>query len=181
MDSLRGRLLVASPALVDPNFRRTVVLVAEHSEEGAMGLVLNRPSEAAVAEAVPPLAGLVRSGDVVHVGGPVQPESVLVLAQFHDADDAGALVFDDVGFMAGDAEPDDVAERTRRARVYVGYAGWGGGQLEAELEEESWLVLDALPSDVFLPHEQDLWSVVLGRQGGRLALLARMPVDPSLN
>lgn len=182
MESLRGRLLVASPALVDPNFRRSVVLVAEHSEDGgAMGVVLSRPSETPVAEAAPMLEPLVEPGDVVHVGGPVEPGAVLVMAEFDDPEEAAVVVFDGVGFMPGDSEPGDVAEATRRARVFVGYAGWGPGQLEAELEEESWVVLDADPGDVFVESSADLWSLVLARQGGSLALLARMPPDPSLN
>lgn len=182
MDSLRGRLLVASPALVDPNFRRTVVLVAEHTEEGgAMGIVLSRPSGAHVAEAAPALEPLVEEGALVHVGGPVEPGAVLVVAEFEDPDDAAVVVFDGVGFMSGDSEPGDLAEATRRARVFVGYAGWGPGQLETELEEESWLVLEADPSDVFADSSEDLWSAVLDRQGGALSLLARMPPDPSMN
>ena len=182
MSSLKGRLLVASPALVDPNFRRTVVLVAEHTEDGgAMGVVLSRPSEAQVAEAAPMLEPLVEPGAVVHVGGPVEPGAVLVVAEFDDPDDAAAVVFDGVGFMSGDSEPEDVAAATRRARIFVGYAGWSPGQLEEELEEESWLVLDPEPSDVFAPDAEDLWSSVLARQGGTLSLLARMPPDPSMN
>jgi putative transcriptional regulator len=182
VDSLKGRLLVASPSLLDPNFRRSVVLVADHSEDGgAMGVVLSRPSDTPVAEAAPVLEPLVEEGALVHVGGPVEPSAVLVVAEFEDPDDAAAVVFDGVGFMPGDAEPDDVAILTRRARIFVGYAGWSPGQLEAELDEESWLVLDAEPSDVFAESSEDLWSTVLARQGGPFALLARMPPDPSLN
>src|SRR5438128_5409644 len=98
-ESLRGRLLIAAPALLDPNFRRTVVLVVAHDEDGAVGLVLNRPSETEVAEAVPELAELVDSGAVVSVGGPVQTEAVVVLAEWDDLEEAGALVFEDVGLM----------------------------------------------------------------------------------
>lgn len=181
MDSLRGRLLVASPALLDPNFRRTVVLVGEHSEEGAMGIVLNRPAETTVAEAAPHLEPLVQEGDVVHVGGPVEASAVLVLAEFERPEDAATIVFDDVGFMSSEADLEDVVDGTTRARVYVGYAGWGPGQLEDELEEESWLVLEPEAADVFSPPEDDVWSRVLDRQGGTLRLLARMPLDPSLN
>ena len=182
MDSLKGRLLVASPALVDPNFWRSVVLVAEHTEDGgAMGVVLSRPSETQVAEAAPVLETLVEPGAVVHVGGPVEPGSVLVMAEFEDPDDAAAVVFDGVGFMPGDSEPDDVALGTRRARIFAGYAGWSPGQLESELEEESWLVLDPEPSDVFADDAEELWSAVLARQSGSLSLLARMPPDPSVN
>lgn len=182
VSSLRGQLLVASPSLLDPNFRRSVVLVAEHSEEeGAMGLVLSRPSGTTVVEAVPLLEPLVEPGAVVHVGGPVESSSVLVLAEFEDPDDAAAVVFDGVGFMSADADPDSLAPVTLRARVFAGYAGWGAGQLESELEEESWLVLDPEASDIFAPDAADLWSTVLHRQGGALALLARMPPDPSMN
>lgn len=181
MSSLRGRLLVATPALVDPNFRRSVVLLAEHSDEGAMGIVLSRPSETTVAEALPELEPLVDPADVVHVGGPVEPSALLVLAEFDDPEAAASVVFEDVGFVPGGTEPVSVAGVIRRARAFVGYAGWTAGQLEAELEEESWLVVDPDAADVFAPDSADLWSAVLKRQGGPYSLLARMPPDPSLN
>ena len=146
-----------------------------------MGVVLSRPSDTPVAEAAPMLEPLVEPGDVLHVGGPVEPGAVLVMAEFDDPDEAAVVVFDGVGFMPGDSEPEDVASATRRARVFVGYAGWGPGQLEAELEEESWVVLEADPGDVFAESAEDLWSAVLARQGVPLALLARMPPDPSMN
>src|SRR4051812_22070714 len=98
IDSLRGQLLIASPGLLDPNFHRTAVLIGEHGAEGAMGLVLNRPSPAGVEDAVPPLAALVEPGACVHAGGPVQPTAITILAEFEDPHDAGLLVFDDVGF-----------------------------------------------------------------------------------
>jgi putative transcriptional regulator len=182
MSSLRGRLLVASPALIDPNFRRTVVLIAEHSEDsGALGIVLSRPTDTPVAEAAPVLEPLVEPGAVVHVGGPVDPDAVLVVAEFEDPGEAAVVVFDGVGFMSGESEPGEVAAATSRARIFVGYAGWSPGQLESELDEESWLVLDPVPSDVFSDGSEKLWSAVLERQGGALALLATMPPDPSLN
>lgn len=174
MEPLKGQLLVAAPSLVDPNFRRTVVLVAEHGEAGAMGVVLNRPSETRVREAVPelePLAG----EEPVFVGGPVATDSLLALAEVDDADDASELVVGDVGFVQ------DAAVAARRGRIFVGYAGWSAGQLEAELAEESWIVVPAEPDDVFTEEPDALWSRVLARQGGPLALLATMPPDPSLN
>ena len=125
MDSLKGQLLLASPALFDPNFRRTVVLVTEHNDEGAAGLVLNRPSETAVADAVPDLLPLVDDDERVFVGGPVQEQAVLVLAEFDDPDDAAMLVVGDVGFVPGDGDFDVLAGATRRARVFAGYAGLG--------------------------------------------------------
>lgn len=179
MQSLRGKLLVSSPALYDPNFRRTVVLVTHHDEGGAMGLVLNRPAEVPVAEAAPQLSDLVEEDDPVLVGGPVSPEALMVLAEFDDPDAAAATVFGDVGFVPADAEPDDL--ETRRARVFAGYSGWGAGQLEAELEEGSWLVVDADPGDAFAAEPEELWGDVLKRMGGAFSLLATMPQNPSLN
>ncbi|MBI4171267.1 MAG: YqgE/AlgH family protein [Actinobacteria bacterium] len=179
MDSLQGHLLVATPSLLDPNFRRAVVLVAEHGEDGALGVVLNRPSETEVAEAVPPLSGLVEEGDVVHVGGPVQPSAVVVLAEFDDPSTAPLIVVGDVGFLPSEVDHETLGD-TRRARVFAGYAGWAPGQLEAELDESSWIVETALPDDVFAP-AAELWSDVLRRKGGQYAILARMPPDPSLN
>ncbi len=181
MESLKGQLLLASPALFDPNFRRAVVLVTEHTDEGAAGLVLNRPSEATVGEAVPDLAALTGDDDQVYVGGPVQQEAVLVLAEFEDPGDAATLVRDDVGFVPADADFDELATSTRRARVYAGYAGWGAGQLEAELEEDSWLVEPADGLDLFAGVEQDLYAAVLRRKGGAYRVLALMPEDPRLN
>lgn len=181
MQSLRGHLLVAGPDLLDPNFRRTVVLIGEHGEEGAMGIVLNRPSPVTVSDAVPPLAELVDEREVVHVGGPVQPQAIVVLGDFLDAEQAASIVVGSIGFLPGEIEgADDVPELTR-ARVYAGYAGWGAGQLESELEESSWIVTPAQPDDVFTSDPDGLWSEVLRRKGGPFAILATMPVDPSAN
>jgi putative transcriptional regulator len=179
--SLKGRLLVATPALFDPNFRRTVVLVGEHGEEGAMGLVLNRPADVTVGEAVPPLAVVAGEESRVHVGGPVQPEAVLVLAEFEDASLAATIVVGDVGFASSDDDLEALAGATRRARVFAGYAGWGPGQLEAELEEESWLVEPAEGVDLFPEPGDDLFGSVLRRKGGTYRVLALMPEDPSTN
>jgi putative transcriptional regulator len=179
VESLQGQLLVSSPALVDPNFRRTVVLIAHHDEDGAMGLVLTRPSDVRVAEAVPALADLPGGDEVVYVGGPVQPEAFMVLGEFEDVDEAAATVVGAVGFMPADADPDDLA--LRRMRVFAGYAGWGAGQLEAELEEPSWIVVPAEPTDAFASDPDLLWREVLQRKGGEYALIATMPFDPTLN
>jgi putative transcriptional regulator len=178
--SLQGRLLIASPMLVDPNFRRSVVLIAEHGDEGAMGVVLTRPSESPVADAVPELAALVDDGALVWVGGPVDPAAVVVLAEFEEPDDAATIVLGDVGFLPPESARDEVPP-TRRARVFAGYAGWGPGQLEAELEQEAWVVEPAAADDVFVDAATDLWSAVLRRKGGQYAILALMPADPSVN
>ena len=180
MESLRGHLLIAGPRLLDPNFWRTVVLVGEHTEEGALGIVLNRSSETSVDEALPELALLAEEMGTVHVGGPVQPSAVVVLADFAEADDAESLVVESVGFLPAEIEPDALGE-LRRARVYVGYAGWGPGQLDGELEEGSWIVEPAKPDDVFTNAPEALWSDVLRRKGGPFTLLAAMPPDPSQN
>ena len=140
-----------------------------------MGLVLNRPTDTSVADALPELASLAGEEDPVYVGGPVALESVLAIAELDDPDDASELLFGTVGFVQ---EPD---VPVLRGRVYVGYAGWSAGQLEEELEEESWLVLPAEPDDLFSDDADGLWSAVLRRQGGSYALLALMPPDPSLN
>src|ERR1051325_1325354 len=116
-ESLRGQLLIASPAMIDPNFRRSVVLVVAHDDDGAVGLVLNRSTDTEVLEAVPGLEGLVDPGATVSVGGPVQTEAVVVLAEWDDVDAAGAMVFEDVGLMGAEAESDAVAAATRRVRV----------------------------------------------------------------
>lgn len=181
MASLRGKCLIASPALVDPNFARSVVLIAEHNDEGAMGLILNRPTDAVVAEAVEELAGVVEPGAPVFVGGPVHEQSVMVLAEFDDPGQAAAIVLEDVGFLPADAELAELSGRTRRARVFAGHSGWGPGQLDSELEEGSWIVGDPEPDDVFREDPEELWAAALQRKGGAYALLARIPDDPSQN
>ena len=180
MESLRGHLLVASPALLDPNFRRTVVLVTEHSGDGAAGLVLNRPSLVEVAAAVPLLEEIVDGDEPVWVGGPVQPEAVLVLGEFFDPDDAAVPLFESLGFPSLD-EPDEIVPATTRRRVFAGYAGWGAGQLEDELANEDWILEVAVADDAFTAEPDDLWRDALRRKGGIYEIVARMPEDPSFN
>jgi putative transcriptional regulator len=180
-ESLAGQLLLASPALQDPNFARTVVLIGLHSDEGAMGLVLNRPSTVTVAEAVPQLEQAVSDTDRVFVGGPVQPTSVVLLAEFVDPSAAGLLVFGRIGFPAPEARIEELVEATGRGRVFAGYAGWGEGQLDSEIEQGDWIAHAAVPEDVFSDLPEQLWSGILTRKGGSYALVARMPLDPSLN
>jgi putative transcriptional regulator len=180
-ESLAGQLLLASPALHDPNFMRTVVLIGVHSEEGAMGVVLNRPSAVTVGEAVPQLEHAVDELEPVYVGGPVQPSSIVFLAEFLDPSLAGLLVVGRIGFPAPDAGIEELTEATRRRRVFAGYAGWGEGQLDAEIAQGDWITQAALPQDVFTQVPQELWGEVLTRMGRGYALLARMPPDPSVN
>jgi putative transcriptional regulator len=180
VESLRGNLLVASPALLDPNFRRTVVLVTEHSEDGAAGLVLNRPSLVEVAAAVPQLEELVDEDEQVWVGGPVQQEAVLVLGEFLDPDAAAVPLFESLGFPSLD-EPEEIVPATTRRRVFAGYAGWGAGQLEEEIANEDWILEPAHADDAFTEEPEELWRDVLRRKGGIYELVAKMPDDPSLN
>ena len=156
--SLRGQLLVAGPALVDPNFRRTVVLIGEHGDEGAMGVVLNRASETLVEDAVPPMAALTAPDELVYLGGPVQPEAVVVLADFADVEQAEVAVVDSIGFLPGEIEDTSALGELRGVRIFAGYAGWAPGQLEDELEEGAWIVVTARSSDVFTTAPELLWS-----------------------
>jgi putative transcriptional regulator len=171
---LRGQLLIAAPSLFD-YFRRTVVLVIEHTPEGALGVVLNRESETRVADAVPQLAELADAGELVRIGGPVAPQSVVALGEFGDIDEAGSAVTGQLGTL----DPEAGNESLRRLRVYAGYAGWSAGQLEGELEQEAWVVGPAEEEDPF--SEGDIWSRALERRGGAYRLLATMPPDPSQN
>jgi putative transcriptional regulator len=181
MDSIRGQLLIAGPTLLDPNFWRTVVLVVEHTDDGALGLVLNRPSETTIAEAVPQLEELVDADQRVYVGGPVQPSSVIVLAEFEDPTDAALIAFDDIGVLGTGPSLEETAAGVRRSRAFVGHAGWGPGQLDEELERGDWILERAAREDAFSEEPDEQWPMVLTRKGGRYALIARMPPDPSVN
>lgn len=173
VDSLRGKLLIASPGLFD-FFRRTVILLIEHNEEGAFGVVLNRESEMPV-EAATTLPTIADPGRVVQVGGPVAPGSVVVLGEFEDIVASPKPVVGSVGVV----DLDDPGAAVNRARIYAGHAGWAPGQLEGELEEDSWLIEDAEPEHIF--YEGDLWADLLRARGGPWLLIATMPEDPTLN
>jgi putative transcriptional regulator len=181
MDSIRGQLLVAGPALLDPNFWRTVVLIVEHNDEGALGLVLNRPSETSVGEAVPQLETLLDPDERLFIGGPVQPSAVIVLAEFEDATEAALIAFGDVGVLGTGPSPDELTAGVRSGRAFLGHAGWGPGQLDGELERGDWILEPARLGDAFSVDPPSLWSEVLTRKGGSYALVARMPADPSMN
>jgi putative transcriptional regulator len=180
MDSTRGQLLIAGPGLVDPNFFRTVVLVIEHSPDGALGLVLNRPSETKVGEAVSELEELLDLDQPLFIGGPVQPSALIVLGEFEATEHAALIAFDDIGVLATGA-PEDVPSRVHRTRAFVGHSGWGPGQLDAELERGDWILEPALDVDAFTDNPSELWEAVLTRKGGSYALVARMPPDVSVN
>lgn len=180
MQSLGGRLLIAGANLWDPSFRRAIVLIGHHDEQGAVGVILNRPTEIAVEEAVPALAPLVEPGERLFVGGPVQQEAAVVLADFVEPERARVVALGSIGFLPEEVDADAVGG-IRRARIFAGYAGWGAGQLERELGDEAWFVEPALPGDLFSEAPGQLWDDVLRRKGGRFELLRLMPVDPSQN
>jgi putative transcriptional regulator len=171
--------LIAGPTLVDPNFQRTVVLIVEHTDEGAFGLVLNRPSESTVGEAVDELDRYVDEDDTLFIGGPVRQSALIVLAEFEDAGQAALVAFGDIGVL-GDHDGSDTAE-TRRGRAFAGHAGWGPGQLDTELSQGDWILEPAQREDAFSEAPLALWESVLTRKGGSYALVARMPADPSMN
>lgn len=180
----KGRLLVAAPNLMDPNFHRTVVLVLEHTDEGAVGVVLNRPTTLRADEALPPaIAAPLAVGDVIHEGGPVDPASVILLAEFVDgaAPDAGAISVRTVRVVEPDVDFSALGDQVVRLRAFGGYSGWSAGQLEDEIEQEAWIDCPTTSDDIFCGVPEALWHHVLDRQGGHLRLVARMPLDPSLN
>lgn len=178
-----GRLLVAEPLLGDPNFERTVVLVVEHSAEGALGLVLNRPTDVLVAEALPDWGRVASDPAVLHVGGPVEERSGWCLARATDPEalDDFVPVLDDLGLVDLGADPVALTPRLLQARLYAGYSGWGPGQLDHELAAEAWFVVDAEPGDPFHADGDSLWRRILERQGGHLARLSMVPKDLSSN
>lgn len=180
MDTLKGQLLIAGAGIFGPVFRQTVVLVAEHDEGSALGFVLNRPSELLAAEAADELAGLPLPDPRIYLGGPVQQGAVAVVGEVDHPGFAGKLVFGSVG-MLGMGPAGIESEGTRRAKVFSGYAGWGPGQLEDELEEGAWVIEDARPDDVFTPDPDNLWRDVLRRKGGEFLMLSTMSPDPTAN
>lgn len=174
MESYAGRLLVATPALMDPNFWRAVILIIQHDDDGALGVVLNRPTLEDVGDHLPGWANAVLPPGKVHFGGPVEPEVAIALARNGDGEPTGLAGISMADLNQPDA-PDGVV-----ARIFSGYAGWSPGQLEAEITEGAWFVVAAHPDDPFLS-PGDTWRVVLRRQPGNLALLSTFPIDVDLN
>ncbi len=182
--SLQGKLLVAAPSLLDPNFARTVVLMLAHGEHGALGLVLNRPTVTTVSSPLPEWDDLATAPAVVFVGGPVS-EGTICLARVKSevsVPSSGYLALQGpLGTVDLEADPAFVAPWIERLRIFAGYAGWGEGQLESEMEAGAWWALDATEEDIFSREPERLWKGVLRRQGGLLALASAYPADPALN
>ena len=180
---VKGKLLLATPPLVDPNFDRTVVLVLEHGEDGALGLVLNRPTQEQVEELLPAWCPMVTGQAVFFDGGPVEQAAVIGLAWVRDEADGGsASIEEGLGTLDLSEEPERFDGRVQELRLFRGYAGWAPGQLEDELDANAWIVVDADRSDAFTGAPSTLWRDVLRRQGGPLARLAeQIPDDVSVN
>lgn len=181
-----GTLLVASPDLLDPNFKRTVVYVIEHRGEGTLGVVLNRPSDVSVQEVLPNWAPHSTRPKAVFIGGPVDAKTALCLAAFLPGHDPGTIggvvaVRGPVGLVDLDSDPKPIVPRMRGLRVFAGYAGWNSGQLAGEISRGDWFLVPALPDDVLDTGTGDLWGRVLRRQGMPLALLSTYPADVARN
>ncbi|MCL6736811.1 MULTISPECIES: YqgE/AlgH family protein [Streptomyces] len=187
VSSLTGRLLVATPALADPNFDRAVVLLLDHDEEGSLGVVLNRPTPVDVGDILEGWAELAGEPGVVFQGGPVSLDSALGVAVIPGGGpvDRAPLgwrrVHGAIGLVDLEAPPELLASALGSLRIFAGYAGWGPGQLEDELVEGAWYVVESEPGDVSSPSPERLWREVLRRQRSELAMVATYPDDPSLN
>jgi putative transcriptional regulator len=182
--SLVGSLLVATPALRDPSFERSVVLLVAHESGGAMGVVLNRATEVPVSEVLGDWGGLAQDPAVLFEGGPVQPDSAICVARVREGGDGLAgfqAFFGSLGTVDLGGEPASIRDLVDGVRVFAGYAGWSPGQLEDEIAGGSWFTFEALPGDPFMTRPDDLWSMVLRRQGGLFAAVAQYPPDPTLN
>lgn len=179
-----GMLLVATPVLVDPNFSDTVVLLLDADGDGALGVVLNRPSPVPVSEVLAAWDDAVSDPEVLFVGGPVGTDGALAVALLRDEDDAPVgfrAVLGRLGLFDLDTPPELVDGSVDHLRIFAGYAGWGAGQLEDEVAEGSWYVVPADPGDVFRRDPVDLWRDVMRRQPGDLSMHSTRPADPGLN
>jgi putative transcriptional regulator len=185
-----GGLLVATPLLDDPNFRRSVVLILEHDlDGGTLGVVLNRPSDVAVTQVLPTWDALVSGPPVLFQGGPVQTDSALALAAVPSGEEplgwrrlhASAPGVSRLGTVDLDAPPEILAGEIAQMRIFAGYAGWTAGQLESEIGEGAWYVVEADPGDTFNADPEMLWRTVLRRQRSELAFVSTCPDDPTLN
>lgn len=181
-----GSLLVSSTELFEPTFRRTVVYMIEHNDAGSLGVVINRRSEVSVQEVLPQWAGLASDPKALYIGGPVTRDAALCLATLRTGADITGVpgvrrVDGRVVMVDLDADPDRIAPVVEGLRIFAGYAGWTFGQLDSEIENDDWIVLSALASDVVSPPRVDVWGQVLRRQPMPLALLATHPIDVDLN
>ena len=184
MQLASGMLLVATPALQDPNFVDTVVLLLDVTEEGALGVVLNRPSQVLVADVLEPWRDVVGEPEVLFRGGPVGTDGALAVARLRDAQDAPVgwrPVAGLIGMVDLDTPTELVDGSLSAMRVFAGYAGWGAGQLDDEVERQDWYVVTSEADDPFRDDPEGLRRDVMRRQPGMLAWHVNRPVDPDLN
>lgn len=188
--NLTGKLLIAEPELHDPNFLQTVILVIHHDEQGAFGLVLNRPGDAVVRDVLPEYAGLPSGNLGLYVGGPVEQNRVFVIhsglpdgaVSEHAIHPASGVIFEpDFSIMDRVFRAEDALGLPKDVRFCVGYAGWGAGQLEHELVEAAWTVIPASADLVFEPDASQVWKKALKEKGGAYWVLAEMGFKPSMN
>lgn len=179
-----GMLLLATPALVDPNFAEAVVLLLDVNAEGALGVVLNHPTPVPVTEVLGAWGEVVEEPEVLFRGGPVSLDGALAVAEAAPGGEAAAgfqPMWENVGLLDLDTPTELVVGTVHRLRIFAGYAGWGAGQLEAEIADGSWYVVPAVSDDVFVGEARGLWRAVMRRQPGDLALHLTRPADPELN
>jgi putative transcriptional regulator len=184
MDNATGKLLVATPRTGGKVFRRSVVLVLQHDEEGAQGVVLNHPLHAPVATVLPSWQDYVTDPPNVFQGGPVALDSALGLVTVpgDQKEPMGVrLLFGGIGLVDLDAPPLVVMPEVAGLRIFAGYAGWSDGQLEQEIRDGGWYVVESEARDAFTSEPQTLWFTVLRRQRSNLAFAASLPDDPTMN
>lgn len=177
-------LLLATPVLMDPNFAETVVLMLDVNDEGALGVVLNRPTGLAVSEVLRDWGALVAEPEVLFQGGPVDTDGALAVVLLRSAEDESVgfrEVLGQLGLLDLDTPVELVTGSLGGLRIFAGYSGWGAGQLEREISAGHWYVVPAHADDVFRLDSSDLWRDVLRRQPGELALHSTRPFDPDLN
>ncbi len=179
---LTGRLLVAGPTLLDPNFFRSVVLLCDHDDNGAMGVIINRPTDIDPGEYVPIWSGYLAAPPVVFVGGPVQRETAIGLGRrpVGSGGEGWMHVAHEAGLFDVSRTPADYPGISA-VRVFSGYSGWTAGQLEAEVESGDWIVAATHPDDPFDTEPARLWQAVLRRQPGSVAMLSTFTANPRWN
>lgn len=194
-ERLSGRILIATPVIDDDNFLRSVILIVNHTDDGSLGVVLNRPGDDPVSEALPRWHELVSEPAVVFEGGPVDPTTGLALGVAKDphafrSEDGSAATADIAARVPGmhgvvtvnlEGDPAFAAAYISRIRMFSGYAGWSGGQLAGEILAGAWFVVDGTIDDVFTNRPDELWPATLKRQPGETSWFANYPADPAVN
>jgi putative transcriptional regulator len=166
----KGRFLVASRTLREANFVETVVLLVDYNQRGARGLIINRPSELRLAKVFPELAGLQQREDTVYMGGPVEPQRLMLLIRTTSAPAEAQQVMADIYVSTSRKVLEhlvDTLDTARRFRAYAGYAGWGPGQLEREVSQGAWHIVPAEADTVFDTAPADIWPAMIQKSSIR--------------